>query len=545
MDIKNIVALVVSNKFNFDTRPDETVTLQKRKELNNEKREFEGATTDIITNEFTKSQDKIAQFIQLVYDTFNTAINTYIEYKSLPARSVFFIYKGGNILRILAKDFVHELPGSASDVLYKYYGDYFKKSDADFSIYIDPALANFDVVFDDMTKLAYLLLNYLRITFMSDLPKFFDYHGYNDTVKGQILEKLLEKLNKADILEDETSQAFYGGKFLGVALDDVFVTDYKGVNKLGKSSSKRIDYLVDFNNNNKSELILYKLVPLHLSGTKEPALDEMAAKQQKLFNNRSSVEFYISANKTLRFDLSNLHMAFNLVRMKVNFSALFERDTAKKIVDLGGELIDVSIIHKDSTQLQDFIDNRDNYVRIFTYVDGSKEVSFRATSFEYLVHDLELILFQTVKYPWEDNKYSKRLKRLQFLYLLDMLATSVGTQIRPFILEIKTSVMDPVIAMIKSGTYSVSPNIISALDVLIKYATERKYHIYTLLVNFKRLMQETTHDQLDKFAEFVTILDEDLDVMLKALYEMQQFITTKGKIDSDKLYKFTQFGGII
>lgn len=542
--IKNIVSLVISDIFNFKTKTNKIITASERKQTNNEKREFEGIITDMITNEFIKSQDQTAQFIQTIYNTFNLAINSYIEYNGLPARSIFFIYKGGNILRIIAKDFTHELPGTAGDILQKYYGEYFKKSDADFSIFIDPSLDNYDKIFEDITKLSYLLLNYLRIIFMTNLTKYFNYYENSSDTKINLLKEILNKLNKSSSLTDKSNR-YFNNKFVGIVFDNIYVMDNNKVEFVPTSSSRRADSLVDYAYPSKEELILYKLIPIHKAEQSSLILTETGKKQQILFNDRDSVEYYISVNKTLRFNLQNLFMAFNLVRMKVNFTGLL-RDVEGKLYSekLGGELIDVSIIHKDTSEIHNFFKNRDNYVRIFTYINGNTELSFRATSFEYLIHDLELILFKTVENPWVDNKYAKRIKRLMFLYFFNMLVTSVLSEIRPFILSLKTLTIDPIL-IIQPHTYNTTINkVIKDLDIFIKYSDEKHYNIKTLLVKYKNILQNSKNS-IKYLIEFVKLLENDTNIMLKTLHEIQEYINTNGKLNLDKIYKFSQFGGIL
>src|SRR5205085_670815 len=47
--------------------------------------------------------------------------------------------------------------------------------------------------------------------------------------------------------------------------------------------------------------------------------------------------------------------------------------------------------------------------------------SFLGYSLEYLISDLERILFYDIDYPWDDVKYAKRIKRLLYLYFITLL----------------------------------------------------------------------------------------------------------------------------
>ena len=97
-------------------------------------------------------------------------------------------------MRIVAKEFMHELPGSIADILEKYYNKEFKKSDADFSIYINPSIQNFDDIYEDTTNLSYLILSYIRTIFLLNENTFFDFYKKNDDIRRDILLEYFKKL---------------------------------------------------------------------------------------------------------------------------------------------------------------------------------------------------------------------------------------------------------------------------------------------------------------------------------------------------------------
>ena len=66
-------------------------------------------------------------------------------------------------------------------------------------------------------------------------------------------------------------------------------------------------------------------------------------------------------------------------------------------------------------------DNLDNAIKRFTLTyDDNKAINLNSYSLEFLIEDLEKVLFHVADYPWNDNKYVKRLNRLCYLYFLDM-----------------------------------------------------------------------------------------------------------------------------
>merc|ERR1711991_481908 len=46
------------------------------------------------------------------------------------------------------------------------------------------------------------------------------------------------------------------------------------------------------------------------------------------------------------------------------------------------------------------------------------------------MHDLIFIVFENNNFPWDDRKYNKRLARLMFLYLIEMLGEKYGLDIK-------------------------------------------------------------------------------------------------------------------
>jgi len=150
--IDELVAQVTNKQFsikNLNINETKINFGEVEKENMDKKRELNGVITDFVVNEFSKSQEQNLKFLKLVYGTFNNAMKAYRKNKNLNDKQLFFVYKGGNILRIIAYEVFENLCGKSAQTLKKYYADSFKKSDADFSIYIDPKLSNFSEIYDE------------------------------------------------------------------------------------------------------------------------------------------------------------------------------------------------------------------------------------------------------------------------------------------------------------------------------------------------------------------------------------------------------------
>ena len=70
--------------------------------------------------------------------------------------SIIFIFKGGLALKTLYTKYSQEMPGIVGDILNETFFSFFKKSDADFEILIDPKLENFENIYLEITDLSYL-----------------------------------------------------------------------------------------------------------------------------------------------------------------------------------------------------------------------------------------------------------------------------------------------------------------------------------------------------------------------------------------------------
>jgi hypothetical protein len=80
--------------------------------------------------------------------------------------------------------------------------------------------------------------------------------------------------------------------------------------------------------------------------------------------------------------------------------------------NIGGELIDVVVLGYEMANNEHF---NDTYA--FTYANNLMEFNFNVYGLDYLIDDLEYILFVENLYPWIDKKYQKRLNRYILLIL--------------------------------------------------------------------------------------------------------------------------------
>ena len=98
--------------------------------------EQRGIVTDFVSDNFFDRSSRLFRFLNVVFSHYNDMLDQFKKQKGLREKDVIFLFKGGNVLRIVAKDFFLELPENTSRNIVNYYSSFFKRSDADFSIFL-------------------------------------------------------------------------------------------------------------------------------------------------------------------------------------------------------------------------------------------------------------------------------------------------------------------------------------------------------------------------------------------------------------------------
>lgn len=147
---------------------------------------------------------------------------------------------------------------------------------------------------------------------------------------------------------------------------------------------------------------------------------------------------YVSYNSTIysvlntfgsiiSFDLlrSKLHFKLNNVYVKKFLPDVPDNWTNNTII-IPSEFIDISIGCYEDSFYDTFTKDPNFYVKSYNYSVNNlhnvvnSQFNIKSLSVEYFIHDLTSILFsQNIFYPWYDNKYNKRIKRLLFLYIIN------------------------------------------------------------------------------------------------------------------------------
>ena len=133
-------------------------TLDNDNEEDSGNRELKSLCTNIVITDIIENQD-LYNFLYIVIITYQDILNKYIEKKNLHTDDIIFHYKGGDVFKIIGEQFWAYLPGKSSEYLIEQYKSYFKRSDSDFGIIINPNLDNFQTIFEEITYLNYEIQN--------------------------------------------------------------------------------------------------------------------------------------------------------------------------------------------------------------------------------------------------------------------------------------------------------------------------------------------------------------------------------------------------
>lgn len=551
--INELVNLVITKKFQIpmlekDKR--ETTKVIKNQQLQEPTKEFKGILTEFIISELVKTADQTSNFLKLVVDTFTKALNIYSELRRLPNESILFLYKGGNVLRLLFHEVTKELPLSVSQTIETFYKDSFKKSDADFSIYIDPRLPNYDIIYEDICNLTFLIENQIRNVFIQNPSYYFEYFRLNDETKKSILNSYLNKLNESGTVKEKKFD--FDGKFTGLIFGDIKVgTDEEYVAKE--------DFVIAFvDRKTKDFSYNTKLNYLHNANLPNQELALLANEQKAIYGNKKSSGMFTSANE-ITFGTPTYNVFFNLIRTKYAVNAIFDKTDkieaenitlsdvvqlggGKKLVKLDGELIDVSIIHKEDSFILHFFEHLHENFSTYTIATG---LQFKAPSITYLIEDLEKILFTASEFPWNDSKYAKRIRRLLFMYFLLMLLNfKAGDKQKDdrinYIKNAKTNIFDKIMIDSKDKNNDIKKQLIENFEKLPKEM--RKNPFRNLLKNVAKSLLNPNTDQ-EEFKKYVSVIVENLDEMIKIINLLHTFIESKGTLSEEQLLSAQTISG--
>ena len=224
---KNIVDDLLKDRDNFEKNNFKYIgktdyfTNESRKEYREHNRYFKDFCTDVV-NQQVISFNGSYNFMYVIWKVHVLTLNYYKSIVNLEENDIAFLFKGGDYLAKLAKTFWTSLPSRAVRYLISEYEKYFKKSDLDYTIYINPNLDNYDIIYKDICYLAFNIQNLIRDLLLNNKYLVFHWFKYNTNFKSYILNEYLHKMINEDITtNDPENTEYYENKILNFYFDNV------------------------------------------------------------------------------------------------------------------------------------------------------------------------------------------------------------------------------------------------------------------------------------------------------------------------------------
>jgi len=535
-NINEIVNSIIPNNDGirqFDLTPDyfDYNDIEIEQDLVDELRPLKNIATEFVVNEFFTSEASLFHFMLKVYNTFDEGLAVYRKKFNIKEDDLFFLYKGGNVLRIVSGEFLLELPSSATREIDSFYSQYFKRGDADFTIYMNPELNDYEDRFKDVNLLSYLLQVRIRNEFITNPTQYFDYAKYSDEFKSEILDKYLIKFNQVA-----------GFKFKALALaeatSDNTKFDVKLDNHKGSFYEPKHDIGIEFVNDND----------INVNNHDDSFGDNVRiAREYHLVDDPSLI--VVSYNSALDFPSGSngsRRTKFTLVRSKVQFSLFtelypntgkFDTNRHSEVLNIGGELIDVSMSHRDNTGIDHFFEHQKQYVKRYSLTFNNETLNFNSYGLPYLTEDLETILFLFNRFPWEDEKYSKRINRLFYMYFVDIFTKLNSSDERTSILqELKNNIFIPLSKL--SGKADINKN----LEAINKFRNKHSEHLLVMnllkyLTDLLGKLKNSTPEDFKNMREMCALLARNASIVVDSISKVRQYCSFDGSIKVGDIYK--------
>lgn len=349
------------------------------------KQKLADISTGYITKQF--SDDDFAKFIMYFYSPLNILLTSYANYYKLDIpKDIVLLYKGGNIFRILLQDILKIF--ESQDFL-----SILKRSDVDLQIFIRPTLENYDKVFNDISVLVIYSL--------------------------MLFKKTIHKHNIFGFFKINTEELF------PLYRDEIEKSGVK-VKSIELLSGNRKDFSIEPSEYNGKKMILYKNKQNLLVGD--------------IPNIKESKDFFISRNTALSFVRKNdIRSNFDLIRMKKNIQIKVTTTDEVFKISVPCEVIDVSIPKKIDYGVNSLSKNVVKFIKNYNFKNNELEYNFWAPNINYMIKDLDDVLFSQNDYPWSDLKIEKRLIRyfLSLIFFYIMLAINDNTSIKSKIKDVE------------------------------------------------------------------------------------------------------------
>ncbi len=173
--------------------------IKKEDEYKDEKRPLKDYLTDHVTNHYLQYNEQEVNLIRLIYEKIQPMLDKY---------NLKLVFKGGNVLRMIASNLSDYIPGNAKDIMMSKFAPFLKQSDNDFSIFI-PNSKNFDNNWREQMMRVFLKVREIRDEINKNTKKYlYDYKTNPEGAKKfPIYDQIIEEFDKDTILITEYTKS--------------------------------------------------------------------------------------------------------------------------------------------------------------------------------------------------------------------------------------------------------------------------------------------------------------------------------------------------
>jgi len=332
----------------------------KTKDLETPRTILSSVSTKILTTAFP--ENLFQKMVAILYDIINRDLVTYKTQNNIDNNDICFYFKGGNLYNILLKDALQSIHYDQTEI-----NEYFKRSDADFSIYINPKI--YDLHIKQIEVITIYGLQQMR-AFM-------------------IRENLIDWNNVRNLLNSEKHKAMY---------------NLENIKPINIEPITRSDFM------------------MRMIGSDGVFMETPLLTPSEDQNNNQS-PYYITYNDTLYFEINEENVnTFILMRMKCALELQYtDENGVRKTMKVPSELFDISIPKKEDYSCNHFnpASEIQPYRLSYTAKDDTLQTEIiLGMNFKYIQNDIVNVFFNQGISPWQDKKYEKRLKRYIFALVI-------------------------------------------------------------------------------------------------------------------------------
>lgn len=366
-------------------------------------KKFLDIVTDLVSKESIFSDNNelyIARFQYMVNTIYNSFIDKYKLMNNLNELDIVFLYKGGTTIKILFDKYKNIFNDLKMDKFIDIVQSSFKRSDSDYTIFINNTLPDFTKHYLNINKISSFLLQLCRQIINNFPNEIVPFNSINSNNINNTLNHIIEQLNLyINDSADKCTQLLEMDEIIGLSFNDVHVINAN----FNRVPSLRTDTLITWNKHNNDEQLV-----INIDNTPD--------------------NLYLSYNETHEYECGNPSNQtknqgdkFMLHRMKINFVLYYKFKGVINTLNCPSELIDVSIAKHNSNDLFFFSQHKDLEIMDYNYNHNNTFcVNYKSYSIYGNVIDLLLVLFYSPRVPWESKKYDKRINRLLFFIVLDI-----------------------------------------------------------------------------------------------------------------------------